>query len=71
MAEKQYLSSPFSFFLPCREKPVPLHSQTLNYKPKKKRANYVVILHQSAKGQPVRPIIVAKKSHFTQMSMLI
>lgn len=46
----------FAFFiLPCREKSIPLLSQTLIYKPKKKGANYAVILQQSAKGQPARP----------------
>lgn len=46
----------FAFFiLPCWEKSVPLLSQTLINKPKKKGANYAVILQQSAKGQPARP----------------
>ena len=43
------------FILPCQEKFEPLHSQKQSYKPKKKGANYAVILQQSAKGQPARP----------------
>ena len=41
--------------MPCREKSEPLHLQKQSYKPKKKGANYAVILQQSAKGQPARP----------------